>query len=112
MTSLVRLSLLTQMSALAAGVSFALISVSLSDAAGNTQSMSLTQTDISSPDADGKSTTVVEVSDVAEGSFGGFAQAFDSNGNSIGSAVSFSGTVPVTPPNMAPVPVSVSVTIG
>lgn len=112
MTSSVKLSITTLMTALAVGVAFSDLSVVLTDSTGAAQSKSLTATDITPADASGSAVTEVTFADVAEGDFGIVVQAFDTQGNPIGSPVTASDTVPVTPPGMAPVPVSVSITVG
>lgn len=110
--SSVKLSITTLMTALAVGVAFSSLSVVLTDSAGVPQSKSLSQTDISTASPDGTSVTEVTFADVAEGDFNVVVQAFDTSGSPIGAAVNASDTVPVTPPGMAPVPVSVSITVG
>lgn len=112
MSSTVKLTISTLMTTLAADILFASLSVTLVDSTSVPQTKSLSASDIPTPDADGKASFDVVFPVVAEGDFSVSIQALDSNGDMIGSAVTATDTVPSAPPGMAPLPVSVSITIG
>lgn len=115
--SKVNLALVLAVTAVADGLVTDRFVISLSDATGVAHTQPVALTSFSQDPSDSKIKASIDITDdIPAGSFSGSVQAVQADGSNVGSPVSFSGFVPVSSPvptpNMQPVPVSVTVTIG
>lgn len=111
MSSPVKITIRTQLSALVAGIALNYIAVTLVDAAGNSQSKNVLPGEVPAPDADGRAEVDVLFNGVFEGDFEVTVAAIGSDGNNIGAPIVATDTVPSVP-GMAQLPVSILITLG
>lgn len=93
----VRLSVTLKLTAVAAGALVSAIALTLSDSAGVSHTVNSIDPSGLVDDGTGSAVAVVDVADdIPAGNITGVAQAMDASGNSIGTAASYSGTVPAS----------------